>query len=75
MPSLPLAIETDNGKEFAGNVVVTWVYECGVQLRLIWTGRPNQRAYIDGSNGRQRDELLDEHWFPILLHVRASIET
>jgi hypothetical protein len=35
MPSLPVAIETDNGKEFAGNVVVTWAHECGVQLRLI----------------------------------------
>jgi transposase InsO family protein len=37
-------------------------------------GKPNQNAYIESFNGRLRDEYLNEHWFPSLLHARAEIE-
>lgn len=68
-------IRTDNGKKLCGKTMVAWVHERGVQLRLIQPGKPNQNAYIESFNGRQRDECLYEHWFPTLLQARAEIET
>jgi len=52
---------------------VAWAHGRGVQLRLIEPGKPNQNAYIESFNGRFRDECLNEHWFPSLLHARASL--
>ena len=72
---LPKVIRTDNGKEFCGKAMVTWAHERGLQLRLIQPGKPNQNAYIESFNGRLRDECLNEHWFPSLLHARTEIET
>jgi len=71
---LPRTIRTDNGKEFCGKAMVAWAHERGVQLRLIEPGKPNQNAYIESFNGRLRDECLNEHWFPSLLHARTEIE-
>ena len=72
---LPRVIRTDNGKEFCGKAMVAWAHARGVQLRLIQPGKPNQNAYIESFNGRLRDECLNEHWFPTLLHARTEIET
>nr|WP_253254495.1 IS3 family transposase [Xanthomonas arboricola] len=71
---LPQVIRTDNGKEFCGKAMVVWAHARGVQLRLIQPGKPNQNAYIESFNGRLRDECLNEHWFPTLLHARTKIE-
>lgn len=71
---LPKTIRTDNGKEFCGKAMVAWAHERGVQLRLIEPGKPNQNAYVESFNGRLRDECLNEHWFPSLLHARTEIE-
>ncbi|PNR86159.1 transposase, partial [Xanthomonas oryzae pv. oryzae] len=43
-------------------------------LRQIQPGKPNQNAYVESFNGRLRDECLNEHWFPTLLHARTEIE-
>lgn len=72
---LPQIIRTDNGKEFCGKAMLEWAHRKGVSLRLIEPGKPNQNAYIESFNGRLRDECLNEHWFPNLLHARAVIET
>jgi len=72
---LPRVIRTDNGKEFCGKAMLEWAHRKGVLLRLIEPGKPNQNAYIESFNGRLRDECLNEHWFPNLLHARAVIET
>lgn len=72
---LPQIIRSDNGKEFCGKDMVKWAYERGVLLRLIEPGKPNQNAYIESFNGRLRDECLNEHWFPNVLHARTIIET
>ena len=68
---VPQVFRTEDGKEFCGKVMVTWAYERRVQLRLIQPGKPNQNACIESFNGRLRDEFLDKHWFPALLHARA----
>lgn len=72
---LPRVIRTDNGKEFCGKTMLEWAFKRGIALRLIEPGKPNQNAYIESFNGRLRDECLNEHWFPNLLHARAVIET
>ena len=72
---LPSVIRSDNGKEFCGKAMVAWAHDRGVQLRLIEPGKPNQNAYIESFNGRLRDECLNEHWFPSLLHARTEIES
>ena len=71
---LPSVIRTDNGKEFCGKAMVIWAHARGVQLRLIEPGKPNQNAYVESFNGRLRDECLNEHWFPTLLHARTALE-
>lgn len=71
---LPKIIRTDNGKEFCGKAMLTWAHDRSVQLRLIEPGKPNQNAYVESFNGRFRDESLNEHWFPGLLHARTTIE-
>jgi transposase InsO family protein len=38
-------------------------------------GKPNQNAYIESFNGRLRDECLNEHWFPGLLHAGGGNTT
>jgi len=72
---LPKIIRTDNGKEFCGKTMLKWAQRRGVLLRLIEPGKPNQNVYIASFNGRLRDECLNEHWFPNLLHARTMIET
>ncbi|HFK1825293.1 IS3 family transposase [Stenotrophomonas sp. GD03908] len=72
---LPQVIRTDNGKEFCGKAMVAWAHEKRIALRLIEPGKPNQNAYVESFNGRLRDECLNEHWFPTLLHARTSIES
>ena len=37
-------------------------------------GKPNQNAYVESFNGRQRDECLNEHWFLNLKHAKVIIE-
>ncbi|MEC5080435.1 integrase core domain-containing protein, partial [Xanthomonas oryzae pv. oryzicola] len=71
---LPKMIRTDNGKEFCGKAMVAWAHANRVQRRQIPPGKPNQNAYVASFNGRLRDECLNEHWFPTLLHARTEIE-
>ena len=71
---LPNVIRTDNGAEFCGKAMIDWAHARRVHLRLIEPGKPNQNAYIESFNGRLRDECLNEHWFPHLLHARTEIE-
>lgn len=58
---LPQVIRTDNGKEFCGRAMPTWVHRRGITLRQIEPGKPNQNAYIESFNGRLRNECLNEH--------------
>lgn len=72
---LQQVIRTDNGKECCGKAMVAWAHEKGVALRLMEPGKPSQNAYVEAFNGRLRDECLNEHWFPTLLHAGTSIES
>lgn len=71
---LPEVILTDNGPEFAGQVLDRWAYERGVRLRFIEPGKPVQNAFVESFNGKMRDECLNEHWFMSLQDAREKIE-
>lgn len=71
---LPESITVDNGPEFAGKTLDEWAYRQGVKLNFIQPGKPVQNAYIEGFNGRLRDECLNESWFQTLDQARTIIE-
>jgi putative transposase len=52
-----------------------WAAQANVDLRFIEPGKPMQNGSVERSNGRFRDELLNEHAFPTIFHARAAIET
>ena len=43
-------------------------------MRLIEPGKHNENACIESFNGRLREECLNKHWFPSLLHACTEIE-
>jgi len=49
-------------------------YEQGVRLSFIRSGKPMENAYIESSNGRFRDECLNERWFPTMAPARSVLE-
>ena len=59
----PLRVVCDNGPEFVSRALAVWAAEHGVELVHIQPGKPNQNAFIESSNGRLRDECLNQHWF------------
>ena len=63
---LPKSITLDNGSEFAGRALDTWVYQNGVKLDFIKIGKPVENAFIENFNGRLRDEFLNTEVFSIL---------
>ncbi len=69
----PVAVRTDQGPEFTGKPLDQWVYQNGVELKLIQPGKPMQYGYIESFNGKFRHECLNEHWFTDLDHARKLI--
>jgi putative transposase len=71
----PAAIRTDQGPEFTGRALDQWAAANDVRMILIQPGKPTQNAYIEGFNGKFRDECLNENWFTSIDHARAVIAT
>lgn len=68
------ALRSDNGSEFAGNIMDEWAHERGIKLDFIRPGKPNENAFIESFNGRLRDECLNEHRFMTLIEAQVIIE-
>ena len=71
---LPKSITVDNGSEFAGRAIDTWVYQNGVKLDFIRPGKPVENAFIESFNGRLRDEFLNTEVFFDIADVRKKLE-
>lgn len=69
----PTTIRTDQGPEFTCHELDQSAFEYDVELRLIQPGKPTQNGFIEGFNGRFRDECLNEHWFSDILHSRKTL--
>ena len=54
----PISITVDKGTELYNRAIEAWVYQYGVQLDFIRTGKPVENSYIESFNGRLRDECL-----------------
>lgn len=69
---LPQVLRTDNGPEFLGEIFTAWAKEAGMAIQYIQPGKPNQNAYIERFNRTYREEVLDQHLFTSLAHVREA---
>ena len=70
----PLGIVCDNGTEFTSTAMFDWSKRTGIGLHLIQPGKPNENAFIESFNGRQRDECVNENLFSTLSEARDVIE-
>jgi putative transposase len=71
---LVAAIRSDNGSEFAGNVMDEWAYRKNIKLDFIRPGKPNDNAFVESFNGKFRDECLNENRFLTLIEAQTIIE-
>jgi len=70
----PENLRMDNGPEFIGAVMATWVDEHGVELQFIQPGKPTQNSYVERFNRTYREEVLDLYIFNSLSEVRDHTE-
>lgn len=71
---VPETITSDNGSEFAGQVMDCWAHQTGVKLDFIRPGKPVENSYIESFNARLRDECLNLEVFLDLADARTKIE-
>ena len=71
---VPEFIRSDNGSEFANNLIKEWLGNVGVKTLFIEPGSPWENPYIESFNGRLRDELLNRELFTSLQEAIVIIE-
>jgi transposase InsO family protein len=71
---VPEHIRSDNGPEFTGNVVRSWLGKVGAKTLFIEPGSPWENGYVESFNGKLRDELLDREIFSTLKEVAVLTE-
>jgi putative transposase len=57
----PAAIRCDNGPEYTGNILISWVAQQNITLRFIQPGEPQQNAYIERYNRTVRYDWLGQY--------------
>ncbi|SBW11668.1 hypothetical protein KL86APRO_20266 [uncultured Alphaproteobacteria bacterium] len=62
-----------NGTELTSNAVLRWAQDQRIEWHDIAPGKPMQNGYVEGFNGRMRDELLNETVFTSMAQARAVI--
>jgi len=56
-------------------VVRSWLFRVGVKTLYIEPGSPWENGYIEGFNGKLRDELLDRELFETLEEAEVMTES
>ena len=69
----PSMIVSDNGTELTSNAILKWCAEHKVEWHHIAPGKPMQNSFLESSNGRMRDEFLNETLFCNPAHARDMI--
>jgi putative transposase len=70
----PRFIRSDNGSEFAADVVAQQMTTRSVGQLFIDPGSPWQNGFIESFNGKVRTELLNREWFHTLEEATVIIE-
>jgi len=71
---IPEHIRSDNGPEFTGRQIRSWLNHLGVKTLFIEPGSPWENGYIESFNGKLRDELLNREIFTTLAEAKILIE-
>ena len=71
---VPVCLRSDNGPEFTAQAVRGWLARVGATTLYIEPGSPWENGYIEGFNGKLRDECLNGELFYTLLEARVLIE-
>src|SRR5436305_15227353 len=71
---VPAHIRSDNGPEFVAKAVQEWIGAVGAKTAYISPGSPWENGFIESSNARLRDELLDGAIFYTLREAESAIE-
>jgi len=71
---IPDHIRSDNGPEFTGKAIRSWLNRLGVKTLFIEPGSPWENGYIESFNGKLRDELLNREIFTTLEEAKVLIE-
>jgi putative transposase len=71
----PEMIRSDNGSEFIGQAVNTWLAEKGIKPVFIAPGKPWQNGKCESFNGKLRDECLSREWFSSVKEAQVVIES
>jgi len=71
---IPEHIRSDNGPEFTGKAIRSWLNRLGVKTLFIEPGSPWENGYIESFNGKLRDELLNREVFTTLLEAKILVE-
>lgn len=67
-------IVSDNSTEMTSNAILAWQEKRSVLWHYIAPGKPQQNGFVESSNGRFRDECLNEHLFRNLAHAQTVID-
>ena len=70
---MPKTIVSDNGTEFTSMAILKWVQESDVDWHYIAPGKLQQNGFIEGFNGKLRDECLNETLFGTLRDARCAM--
>lgn len=73
MRGKPGMIVSDNGTELTSNAALEWCGTAKIDWHYTASGKPTQNAFVESSNGRMRDEMLNETLFTSLDHARQNI--
>ena len=66
-------VVSDNGTELTSNAILTWQQDRKVEWHYVAPGKPMQASFVEGFNGRLRNECLNEHLFTTVRHARHLI--
>lgn len=70
----PDYLRSDNGSEFAADLIRRWLQRLGVKTLFIEPGSPWENGYIESFNGKLRDELLNGEIFDTILEAKVVTE-
>lgn len=70
----PEMIRSDNGSEFIGQAVNSWLAQNGIKPLFIEPGKPWQNGKCESFNGKLRDECLSREWFSSVREAQVVIE-